>query len=177
MAVAPALAPLLKRVEAEIAAVAAADEATLSDARTALAASLHALLLEVSSNDVEEGARRLLDVTLSKESTALKGALLKALKECRMHRAFLGPPALKEAPRKLLAAAPAKGVASYLEIELCDDIGSCEDLRALLAVREVHEFFVGARRLKKARNGPHQDPPESAPAIRKSSVACMSHRQ
>lgn len=145
----------LKLVQTDIEALAKADEAATPDARAALAKSLHALLLDVASRDVEEATRREIDMSLSEEAVALKGALFKALKLCKLHRAFLGLPALKEETRKLLAAAPAKGVSTYLETELCKDIDECKEPRALIAVREVHEFFTGVGRLKKACSSPH----------------------
>jgi hypothetical protein len=49
----------------------------------------------------------------------------------------------------LLAGAPAKGIASYLEEALVADIDACEDPRALMCVQEVMGFMVAAGRLKK----------------------------
>ena len=70
--------------------------------------------------------RQAVDMALSPDAAALKGALFKALKSCELHRAFLGLPATLEATRLLLAAAPAKGVATYLETDLCADISACQ---------------------------------------------------
>jgi hypothetical protein len=103
----------------------AAEGKALTAARAAVAEALHACLLEISTRDVPPDERRQVDVALSADAAALKGALFKALKSCSLHRAFLGLPATLEATRLLLAAAPAKGVATYMETELCADIDAC----------------------------------------------------
>eukprot|EP00908_Phaeocystis_cordata_P024603 Transcript_7061.p1 GENE.Transcript_7061~~Transcript_7061.p1 ORF type:complete len:232 (+),score=101.01 Transcript_7061:111-806(+) len=144
---------LLATVRAERDAVASADEAALGDARAALSEALNALLLHVATTDVPEDDRRALDAALSPDAAALKGALLKALKVCALHRAFLGLPALMEETRKLLTAAPAKGVATYLEVELCADIDACTDPRALVCVQEVLKHLSGDGKLKKELGG------------------------
>jgi hypothetical protein len=99
----------------------------LSSARAAVAEVLHACLFEVSTREVPPDERRVVDVALSAAAASLKGALFRALKSCALHRAFLGLPATLEATRLLLAAAPAKGVATYMETDLCADIDRCRD--------------------------------------------------
>ena len=54
---------------------------------------------------------------------------------CMLYRAFMGLPALMEETRKLLTAAPAKGVATYLETDLCADIDVCDSAQALQCVQ------------------------------------------
>lgn len=127
------------------------DDVTAS--RAALADALQRLLHEVASKDVAEDARRAIDASLVPHAVALKGALFKALKACSLHRAFTGLPTLMEETRRLLAGAPAKGVASYLEVELCADVDLCTDPRALLCVQEVLAFMVASGRLKKDLGG------------------------
>ena len=144
---------LLSSVRAQRDAVAAADEATIGDARSALSEALNVLLLHVGTNDVSEEDRRSLDIALSPDAAALKGALLKALKVCALHRAFLGLPGLMEETRKMLCTAPAKGVATYLEVELCADVDACTDPRALVCVQEVLKYMTGDGKLKKELGG------------------------
>ena len=144
---------LLPAVRTQRDAVASADEATIGDARAALSEALNALLLHVATNDCGEEERRELDGALSPDAAALKGALLKALKVCALYRAFLGLPSLMEETRRLLSAAPAKGVASYLEEALCADIDACADPRALVCVQEVLRYMSGDGKLKKELGG------------------------
>ena len=144
---------LLPAVRTQRDAVASADEATIADARAALSEALNALLLHVATNDCGEEERRELDGALSPDAAALKGALLKALKVCALYRAFLGLPSLMEETRRLLSAAPAKGVASYLEEALCADIDACADPRALVCVQEVLRYMSGDGKLKKELAG------------------------
>jgi hypothetical protein len=87
----------------------------LPSAREALAEAVDALLSDIGVRDVEETERRSLDAALAPHAAEMKGALLKALRVCHCSRGFLGLPALMEETRKLLCAAPAKGVATYLE--------------------------------------------------------------
>lgn len=108
----------------------AAEGEALTAARAAVAEALHACLHEISTRDVPPDERRQVDVALSADASSLKGALFKALKSCALHRAFLGLPATLEATRLLLAAAPAKGVATYIETDLCADIDTCRSRRA-----------------------------------------------
>ena len=49
----------------------------------------------------------------------------------------------------LLAAAPAKGVATYLETDLVADIDACKSRRMLGHVRQVLDALLGGGRLKK----------------------------
>ena len=144
---------LLASVQAQRDAVAAADDKSLADARAALSEALNALLLHVATNDVPEAERRTLDGALAGDAAALKGALLKALKVCALYRAFLGLPALMEETRKLLTAAPAKGVAGYLEEALCADIDACSNPRSLLCVQDVLKYMTGDGKLKKELGG------------------------
>ena len=140
-------------VTTQLAALAAADDSSLTAARASLSDALNALLLLVASTDVPEAERRALDASLSAEAAALKGALFKALKDCALHRAFLGLPLLMEETRRLLTAAPAKGVATYLEVELCASIDACKDPRALVCVQEVLRHMAGDGKLKKELGG------------------------
>ena len=145
---------LFADLRAKQAAVAAcADEAALPDAKAAQTAALHALLLHVAAEDVAEDARRNLDAALAADAAALKNALLKALRSCALHRAFLGLPALLEETRRLLTAASAKLVATTLEVELCADVEACEDARALGCVVEVLNVLLGSGKLKKELGG------------------------
>ena len=144
---------LLTAVRTQRDAVASADESTIGDARTALSEALNALLSHVAANDLSEDERRQLDGALGPDAAALKGALLKALKLCALYRAFLGLPALMEETRRLLTAAPAKGVSSYLEEALCADIDTCGDPRALVCVQEVLRYMTGDGKLKKELGG------------------------
>ena len=137
----------------QAAVVACADEAALPDAKAAQTAALHALLLHVAAEDVAEDARRALDAALAADAAALKNALLKALRSCALHRAFLGLPALLEETRRLLTAASAKLVATTLETELCADVEACEDARALGCVVEVLNVLLGSGKLKKELGG------------------------
>lgn len=131
-----------------------ADDGGKQAARDSTAAALHELLLYVASNDVCEEPRRALDNSVNENAMALTGGLLKALKLCKLHRAFQGLPLVKEQTRRLLADPKrVKGVASYLEDALCSDIDQCDDPRALLCVQEVHRFFIGVGMLKKELGG------------------------
>jgi hypothetical protein len=125
----------------------------LPSAREALAEAVEALLSDVASREVEETERRALDAALAPHAASLKGALLKALRVCSCARGFLGLPAVLEQTRRLLTAAPAKGVSTYLEDNLCKDIGSCTDARALAAVADVQSALLGQGRLKKDLGG------------------------
>ena len=131
-------------------------------AREELASAVQELLTEVASKDVGETERRALDGALAPHALDLKGALLKALRLCGCARGFLGLPALMEETRKLLCAAPAKGVATYLEEALCADIENSSqsgDRRALAAVVDLMSFLTGQSletgkaRLKKELGG------------------------
>ena len=144
---------MLAEVQRQREAVASASEETLGDARTALSEAVNALLKHVASTDVAEAERKQLDSALAADAAALKGALLKALKVCALYRAFLGLPSLMEETRRLLSAAPAKGVASYLEEALCADIDACTDPRALVCVQEVLRYMSGDGKLKKELAG------------------------
>ena len=144
---------LLAAVRAQSDAVASADEASISDARVSLSEALNALLSHVAAKDLSEDERRQLDSALSPDAAALKGALLKALKVCALYRAFFGLPVLMEETRKLLTAAPAKGVSAYLEEALCADIDTCSDPRALVCVQEVLKYMTGEGKLKKELGG------------------------
>ena len=140
----------LESIRAALATVAASDGAeALAAARAGLAAALHGCLLEVAQHDVPEEQRRQLDAALCAETTALRGALFKALRVCSLHRAFLGLPRLLEATRLLLAAAPAKGVATFIETDLCADIDASASLRDLDCAQQVLDALLGGRRLKK----------------------------
>lgn len=75
-------------------------DAALTDARAALAEALAALFAMVASTEVDEPTRRHLDTRLCEHAADLKGALFKALKECRHHRAFLGLPGIMEETRR-----------------------------------------------------------------------------
>ena len=108
---------------------------------------MHALLLHAAAEDAED-ARRNLDAALAADAAALKNALLKALRSCALHRAFLGLPALLEETRRLLTAASAKLVATTLETELCADVEACEDARALGCVVEVLNVLLGSGKLE-----------------------------
>ena len=131
----------------------------LPSAREALAEAVQALLEEVASKDVPETERRELDMALSPAAKDLKSALLKALRLCSCARGFLGLPALMEETRKLLCAAPAKGVGTYVEVALCADIDQCTAARALAAVVDLMAFMTGQSletgksRLKKELGG------------------------
>ena len=107
----------------------------------------------MAAEDVAEDARRNLDAALAADAAALKNALLKALRACALHRAFLGLPALLEETRRLLTAASAKLVATTLETELCADVEACEDARALGCVVEVLNVLLGSGKLKKELGG------------------------
>ena len=126
---------------------------------------MQALLSEVGANDVDEVERRALDGALSPHAAELKGALLKALRVVACARGFLGLPALMEETRKLLCAAPAKGVATYVEEALCADITRCHDRRALAAVVDLmavmsgNSLETGKPRLKKDLGGADLPPP------------------
>ena len=131
----------------------------LPSAREDLAEAMHSLLCEVSATDMAEVERRSLDAALSPHAADLKSALLKALRVCMCARGLLGLPALMEETRKLLCAAPAKGVATYLEQALCADIDNCSQPRALAAVRDLMHIMTGTNpetgtpRLKKELGG------------------------
>jgi hypothetical protein len=149
----------------------------LPSAREKLAEAVQELLTQVASNDVPELERRALDSALSPHAADLKGALLKALRLCSCARGFIGLPALMEETRKLLCAAPAKGVATYLEEALCKDIDSCaDDARALAAVRDLmavmtgNSLETGKPRLKKELGG------HDLPAPHKKSCRTASNR-
>lgn len=127
---------LLDKVHAarEALTVCEGDEA-VAGARATLADELHALLTDVSTHECPGDMRQKIDVSLGPHATALKGALLKALKVCVLYRAFTGLPVLMEETRKLLCSSPAKGVATYLETDLCADIDACTDAQALQCVK------------------------------------------
>lgn len=144
---------LLAELQSRRNGVAAAEGDALAPARDALADALAALLYNVASRDAPEDERRTLDSTLAPDAAALKGALLKSLRVAALHRAFLGLPALMEATRRLLCAAPAKGVATYLEEALCADLAACAEPRAVASVAEVLSFMAGNGRLKKELGG------------------------
>ena len=119
------MASHLPGIQQAVASLAGAQDEALTEARASVAKALHNCFHEVSSRDVSPDERKQIDLALSADATALKGALFKALKVCDLHRAFLGLPATLEATRLQLAAAPAKGVATYLEVDLCADIDAC----------------------------------------------------
>jgi hypothetical protein len=148
-------APLVAEVIAARDAVtsAAGDETSLAEARERMAAAVHALLSDVATREADEDERRSIDSILAPEAASLKGALLKALRLCLLARGFLGLPALMEETRRLLCAAPAKGVATYLEEALCKDIVLCKDGRALASVCDLCNFLLGQGRLKKELGG------------------------
>ena len=141
------------------------DSDKLPNAREDLADAVQALLSEVGANDVGEVERRALDGALSPHAAELKGALLKALRVVACARGFLGLPALMEETRKLLCAAPAKGVATYVEEALCADITRCHDRRTLAAVVDLmavmsgNSLETGKPRLKKDLGGADLPPP------------------
>ncbi len=148
-----AAGPRLQAVRDGLAQLAASDEAGLTSARAVVCDALHALLLDVATRDVPEDARRLIDSALAPEATALRGALLKALRVCALHRGLLGLPALLEQTRILLAGAPHKGVATYLEVDLVADVRAADDARALSCVPQVLAHMTGVGRLKKDLGG------------------------
>uniref|UniRef100_A0A7S0NXA3 Uncharacterized protein n=1 Tax=Calcidiscus leptoporus TaxID=127549 RepID=A0A7S0NXA3_9EUKA len=168
-AVESVLADLHATINERLSELAQVGEDRKHAARDAVAEALHALLLHLATSDCAEQERRTLDSALSEQALSLKGGLLKALKQCALHRAFLGLPLLMEQTRQLLAGAPAKGVASYLEDALCTDIDACEDPRALVSVQEVHQFFTGVGRLKKELHGV-----ELPAAAKKSCRTCVN---
>lgn len=140
---------LLAAVDEAATGVAAAQVGDLAAKREVLAGALSALLLKVAKEDLPESVREPIDAKLAARAAELKGALLKALRECALHRAFLGLPKLMEEMRRLLTACPAKGVASYLEVALCEDISQCNDARALICVQDVLQAMEGKGKLKK----------------------------
>ena len=97
----------------------------------------HGLLRLVASSEMPPAERGRIDAALSADAVAMKGSLLKALKVCDLHRAFLGLPALMEQTRRLLAAAPCKAVGGFLEDELCSDVSGSTDARAIMCVKEA----------------------------------------
>lgn len=148
------MASLLEQVHAACDSLAACEEEdAICSARSDVARTLHQLLAHVSQGDVPLPEREKIDASLSPRATALKGALLKALKVCALYRAFTGLPLLMEQTRRLLTAAPTSGVATYLEKELCADIEACSDRRALECVGEVLSFILAKGRLKKELAG------------------------
>ena len=160
----------LECIRAALATAAAADGAeALAAARADLAEALHGCLLEVAQGDVPEEERQALDAALCAETTGLRGALFKGLRACALHRAFLGLPRLLEATRLLLTAAPAKGVATFFEIDLCADIDASSSLRDLDCVLQVLDVLLGGRRLKK-------DLGTDLPAFHKKSVRTALNR-
>lgn len=143
------MASHLPGIQQAVASLAGAQDEALTEARASVAKALHNCFHEVSSRDVSPDERKQIDLALSADATALKGALFKALKVCDLHRAFLGLPATLEATRLQLAAAPAKGVATYLEVDLCADIDACSSRQTLDYVRQVLDVLLGGGRLKK----------------------------
>ena len=142
---------LLADLRAKQAAVAAcADEAALPDAKADKSNALHAPTWPPRTSP-RTPCRRL-DAALAADAAALKNALLKALRACALHRAFLGLPALLEETRRLLTAASAKLVATTLR-SLCADVEACEDARALGCVVEVLNVLLGSGKLKKELGG------------------------
>ena len=88
------------------------------------------------------------------DAALLKGSLLAALKSCAHYPALLAMPQLLETTRKLLCAAPAKGVATFLVDALGADIDACHDAKVLSAVQEVLRVHMQAEgRLKKDLGG------------------------
>ena len=146
--------PLIRIWEARDAVLELEDSSDkLPSAREALAEAVSKLLTDIAWRDADEQERVALDVVLAPRAAELKGALLKALRVCGCARGFLGLPRLMEETRKLLTAAPAKGVATYLEDALCADVAACEDARALAAVVDVMGAMLGQGRLKKDLGG------------------------
>eukprot|EP00965_Chrysotila_dentata_P067726 2241147-Pleurochrysis_carterae.AAC.3 len=123
------------------AATAAEGEASTA-AKERVAQSVRSLLLHVAQQDLGDEERRIADGMLcaSGNPKALKGGLLKALKLSETHRGFLGLPALMEETRKLLAAAPAKGVSSYLEVR--EETSTAEPLLGLLRRNDTAKCSV-----------------------------------
>lgn len=144
---------LLRSVQAALEALDGCEEQLKSAKRGALCDDLHALLLDIATRDIDDAARRKVDGALVPQATLLKGALLKALRVSALHRGLLGLDGLLEQTRRLLAGAPPKGVASYLETDLVADIEGCRDARALSCVQQTLGFMTGAGRLKKELGG------------------------
>ena len=157
-----------KTAEAAIEAGEAQKDAATA-AREALKLAVAALLLHVASNTDNADVCKEVDEALAtykpvegKYSTSkgrsapllkpavLKGSLLAALKKCSSYEALLAMPQLCETTRKLLCAAPATGVAQFLEVELAADIDACKSAKTLSATHDVLRIHLqGEGRLKK----------------------------
>ena len=138
----------------------------LPAAREALKAAMSVLLLEIASDTAAAAAVDAQVMTYRPpagkydkpagpqhpllDAAILKSSLLTALKTCAHYPAILAMPHLMETTRKLLCAAPAKGVATYLVDELGTDIETCSNVKALNAVQEVLRTHMQAEgRFKK----------------------------
>ena len=138
----------------------------LPELKEALKAAMSVLLLEVASNTAVAAAVDSQVMTYRPpagkydkaagpqapllDAAILKSSLLTALKTCAHYPAILAMPHLMETTRKLLCAAPAKGVATYLVDELGRDIDTCMNAKTLIAVQEVLRTHMQAEgRFKK----------------------------
>ena len=89
----------------------------------------------------------------------VKGGLLKALRVCACSIGFTRMPLLSEQTRRLLCAAPAKGVATYMEEALCADIDACTDARTVYKTIAMLSSMLGLEKLKWELDGHHLPAP------------------
>ena len=107
-----------------------------------MAEAIEALLIDCGKPDASPPPEvRAIDEALAPHAADLKG-LLKALRLCSCAIGLLRLHLLCEQTPSLLCAAPAKGVATYLEEALCADIDKCASPQCLSATAELMNFML-----------------------------------
>ena len=139
----------------------------LPSVREAMAEAIEALLIDCGKPDAPPPPEELraIDEALAPHAADLKGGLLKALRLCSCAIGLLRLHLLCEQTRRLLCAAPAKGVATYLEEALCADIDKCASPQCLSATAELMNFMLAQNRLKRELAG-HELPAPHKKSVR-----------
>lgn len=141
----------------------------LPNAREELAEAIELQLVQCGANDAMETEVNAIDSALSPHAADLKGGLLKALRVCACSTGFTRMPLLSEQTRRILCAAPAKGVATYMEA-LCTDIDACTDARTVFKTSALCSIMLGQGKLKRELEG------HDLPAPHKKSVRTALNR-
>lgn len=128
------------------------DKDAKAAAKAALGEALNNLLMLVAKankDQMDASVRSELDTALLADAEGLKWPLLKGLKWCILHRAYLGLPNTMEQTRRYFTNISANKCKEILEEGLSADLAKCEDSVELRWVEEVLVFMTGAGRFKK----------------------------
>jgi hypothetical protein len=146
------LATVQAKVQEQQACSDSDDKEAKTRAKDATKDALHNLFHAVSESrkeDMPEQTRKEVDAALVADAEPLKWPLLHALKNCSLHRAFLGLPQTMEQTRRFLTTVSTNKITELLSDGLCKDILTCNNAQTLQWVKQVLEFMSGADRFKK----------------------------